>query len=353
MTGSEIIQYIEGNYWLVTEKVALSFRSFISTGEGIPFAEIQQRRAAFEAHTQTAVFTAGKKIMPYKSSKKRNPMPNMDGYIYTDGESEEEDEPKVTPQGIAVVYIKGMLHKDSDYCTKGTTEINAELLELGASPNIKGVVLCIDSGGGQVAGTEQLADTIYNFKRNFGKRVEAVVDTAGSAAYWLASGCDKIYLSGLTSSVGSIGTMATLANVDEAMALAGIRVFNIYATLSYNKNKEYDEALAGRTELMQTDVLDKLNTVFLAAVIRGRYRNTLKAEELTIENTPEQLTGKLYFGKDAINIGLADGVATLQQALENFDARLAQAGDGRADNTQPIFMQQPVKGLTILKSINQ
>jgi ClpP class serine protease len=360
MTNSEILQYIEGNTWLVTEGLASSFRSLINSGEGIAFEEIAKRREQHNATNKTLVFTAGKKLMPYKEGKKRQPMPSMDNEIYTDdGEGEtEEDKSIVSPEGIAVMRIKGVLHKDSDYCNKGTMEINADLMELGEDPRIKGVILCIDSGGGEVAGTEQLADTIYNFKRAYGKRIEAVVYTAGSAAYWLASGCDKIYLVGQTSSVGSIGTMATLVNSEGLMQAAGISIINIYATLSYNKNKEYDDALAGNPAAMRTEVLDKINTVFLAAVIRGRYRSKYKVEELTLENTPPELTGKIYFGKDAIAVGLADSIGTLEQALVNFDTRTA--GSLVTASEEPAFtipamsiLTQPKGGLTILKPITK
>lgn len=359
MNRSEIIQYIEGNIWLVTEALAASFRSFVNGGEGIAFEEIAKRRAHSDSVNATQVYiAAGKKMMPYKAGKKREVVPTMDNEIYTDAPEDEDDkeqpeeEDYTVSQGIAVVRIKGVLHKDSDYCSKGTMEINADLLELGADPRIKGVMLCIDSGGGEVAGTEQLANTIFDFKKNFGKRIEAVVYTAGSAAYWLAAGCDKIYLAGQTSTVGSIGTMATLVNTDGLMQAAGVRVLNIYATLSYNKNKEYQDALDGSPEALRTEVLDKINTVFLTAVIKGRYRNTYKVEELTLENAPAQLTGKMYFGKDAIAIGLADGIATLEQALDSFDSRTTPAAASPAPQfSMPTFTNN--NQLTILKSISK
>lgn len=350
MTKSEIIQYIKSNYWLVTEQVANSFHALVSSNEGIGISEIAARRAAHDARYSTKVFSAGKKkLMPYKSGKKKTPY--TDSEIYSE-EEHDDDDALVTAEGIAVVHIKGLIQKDSDYCTRGTDEINRELVELGENPRIKGVILYVDSGGGQVAGTEQLANTVYNFKRRFDKRIEAVVDTAGSAAYWIVSGCDKIHLSGSTSCAGSIGTMATIVNMADYEAMIGVQVFNIYATLSTNKNKEYSEAQEGRPELMRTEVLDKLNSVFLGAVIRGRYRNTYNVDNLTPENVPEQLTGKIYFGKDAISIGLADGIATLEEVLITFDSKLP-----KEDETQiaaPFMRLTPnANKLTALTSLSK
>lgn len=362
MTKSEIIQHITSNHWLVTEQVANSFCALIASGDGIASDEIRRRRNEHNKRYATQVtIDAGKKRMPYKAMKPRKMSADSESEIY----GEECEDETVTPEGIAIVYIKGIIQKDSDYCTRGTTEINNELIELGEDPNIKGVILCVDSGGGQVAGTEQLADTIYNFKRNYKKRIEAVVDMAGSAAYWIVSGCDKIYLSGNTSAAGSIGTMATIVNQKDYEAMLGISIINIYATLSTNKNIEFEEAQKGNFEPLRTDILDKLNNVFLSAVIRGRFRETYKANELTVENTPEQLTGKIYFGKDAINVGLADGIATLDQALKTFDSKLQRESDSeertyvtpaymflKADENKDKERKMPC-GLTPLKSISK
>jgi ClpP class serine protease len=359
MTKAEIIQYITNNYWLVTEQVAASFHALLTSPEGFNISDIAQRKTDFESRYATKV-SAGKKLMPYK--KKRYSKANNEVYTENEDEHENDDSEKyISPEGVAVVHIKGLIQKDSDYCTRGTDEINAELLELGENPRIKGVVLYVDSGGGQVAGTEQLADTVYNFKRRFNKRIEAVVDTAGSAAYWIVSGCDKIYLSGNTSAVGSIGTMATIVNSAGYESIMGLKVFNIYATLSYNKNKEVAEALEGRPEALRVDVLDKLNKVFLGAVIRGRYRNSLKIDNIDAENAPEQLTGKMYFGKDAITIGLADGIATLEQVLVDFDSKTEAQfgmpnGSQKDENTQPEDLTKYIKkpmGLTPLNSISK
>ena len=355
MTKSEIVQHVKSNYWLVTEQVANSFHALITSNEGISINEILARRAAYDARYGTKVFSAGKKkLMPYKSGKKKTP--RTDSEIYSeeehDDDDDNDDDALVTAEGIAVVHIKGLIQKDSDYCTRGTDEINSELIELGENPRIKGVILYVDSGGGQVAGTEQLANTVYNFKRRFNKRIEAVVDTAGSAAYWIASGCDKIHLSGNTSCAGSIGTMATIVNMADYEAMIGVQVFNIYATLSTNKNKEYSEAQEGRPELMRTEVLDKLNSVFLGAVIRGRYRNTYNVDNLTPDSVPEQLTGKIYFGKDAISIGLADGIATLEEVLIAFDSKLPKEDD--TQNPAPFMRLTPnANKLTALTSLSK
>lgn len=323
-----MLQYVADNFWLVTEQTAMSFRSMLMSQEGISDTVIAKRRARHNELYATQFVAAGKKAMPYRK---------MGGYndkvteLYADDDNEQEceseDAAKVTSAGIAIVYIKGVIQKNSDYCTRGTDEINAEMHELGKDPRVQGVLLCVDSGGGQVSGTEQLADTIYNFYRMYKKRVQAVVDMAGSAAYWIVSGADKIWLSGESSCVGSIGTMASIVSTKDFEKAMGINTYNIYATLSFNKNKEYENALNGDPEPMRSQMLDKLNKVFLNAVIRGRYLRQYDFDTLTAENAPEQLTGKVYFGSDGIAIGLADGIKNKMTALNDFANRAGSASD--------------------------
>ena len=60
----------------------------------------------------------------------------------------------------------------------------------------------------------------------------------------------------------------------------------------------------------------------------------------------------MYFGKDAIAIGLADGIATLEQALDSFDSRTTPAAASPAPQfSMPTFTNN--NQLTILKSISK
>lgn len=351
MTNSEMLQYVADNFWLVTEQTAMSFRSMLISPQGISDAVIAKRRERHNELYATQFVAAGKKAVPYRKMGRYN---DKETELYADSdeqECEDESESEVTSSGIAIVYIKGIIQKNSDYCTRGTDEINAEMHELGKDPRVRGVLLCVDSGGGQVSGTEQLADTIYNFYRMYKKRVQAVVDMAGSAAYWIVSGADKIWLSGESSCVGSIGTMASIVSTKDFEKTMGINTYNIYATLSFNKNKEYENALIGDPEPMRSQILDKLNKVFLNAVIRGRYLRQYDFDMLTAENAPEQLTGKVYFGSDGIAIGLADGIKNKMTALNDFANRAGSAGDNDIITNAPDVSEPQNDRIIIIEGV--
>ncbi len=242
---------------------------------------------------------------------------------YAEGKTE-NDSPTVSSAGIGILRLSGYLTKQETFMNwlTGTACVDSLLADLNLfaeDERVKGVAIYVDSPGGEVKGIEELANTIRGFYARCKKRVQAYIDgCACSAAYWAISGADRIVLVGNSSNVGSIGTMVSIVDSAEYEARLGIVVRNIYATLSTEKNKAYEAAKEGDDEPMRA-MLDKYNSVFIGDVIRGRYRNSLKVENLTPENAPEQFKGGLYFGRDAVAVGLADGVVpTKADALDAF-----------------------------------
>lgn len=346
MTRAEIIHLIRGNHWAIAEGELRSAMDALAAmpDSGIADEELHRRRSALRARYGTSLH-----IGASGAAHRIEPL----AYEDEDYEDEEEDDATQIVDGIAVVYLRGVVTKNGDFCTRGTADINKDMHALGAMPNVKGVLFCIDSSGGAVDGTETLANTIYDYRRRYKKPVWVFVDgMAASAAYWIAAGADRIYLSGETASVGSIGTMIEITSFEGAYEQMGVKRVNIYATLSTNKNRAYEEALKGNPEPMRSEFLDKLNAVFLRGVIKGRYARSIVFEELTPDNIPEQLTGKVYFGSDAIAIGLADRIATFDAALTTmYDAFVLGksepiAGDDMPDDDKDDPIKDAIKRAT-------
>ncbi len=79
-----------------------------------------------------------------------------------------------------------------------------------SNPNIAAIVLQIDSPGGEVSGTQQLADVIKSVQ----KPVVAFVDgMMASAALWIGSAADEIIASTPQDIIGSIGTMMSFGDM--------------------------------------------------------------------------------------------------------------------------------------------
>jgi protease-4 len=222
--------------------------------------------------------------------------------FFDDNKGEDVAAMQSMPSGgaVMVMNIAGPIMK-YDFCgSAGTQTMMAALQAAQNNPAVNAIVLAIDSPGGSVDGTEMFAKAIKESKKPV---VAYVSDLTASAAYWLASQTSEIVLSGETARVGSIGTMATLRKGSSEAYVT------LYASKSTRKNKAYTDAMNGDTETYVKNVLDPLNEVFIDAVMSGR------GDKIDVQK--EDVTeGDIYFGSNAVKVGLADKIGNLDYAIK-------------------------------------
>lgn len=261
--------------------------------------------------------------------------------LYGESDSEREDDNYIQ-NGIAIINIKGMIMDFDGWwfeCTSPRRIIDI-LHILGTDSRVLGVMLNVDSGGGAVPGVYELSELVRNYYRLYGKRVQASVERAGSAAYWIVSGADKIALNSPTASAGSIGAMTTFTNNTKMLADFGIVSTNVYATLSTLKNEDYEQGLKGNFKPVIDGMLDPINTEFLRGVSKGRYASKYSPEAMLAgtEETPDFLRGKMYYGSAAKDVGLVDTIMTMSAMLNSFynAATGTTTGTTASDQIEPI-----------------
>lgn len=211
---------------------------------------------------------------------------------------------------VIVVPLHGTMTKYETCETYGTTDIAARMNSLTDDPTVVGFVLDIDSGGGAANAVPPLVAAIAR-ARAAGKPVVAHADGCFSAAYWVASQCDAVFLDNDGSEVGSIGAFAQFLD-DREDKQTGFKVITVYAPQSTEKNRAYREALDGKPERMQQE-LSALVDRFHTAVKAGRPR--LKAD------APGVLSGACFGPDEAVAVGLADGRASLEDCVSNVFIR--------------------------------
>lgn len=205
---------------------------------------------------------------------------------------------------VAIIPISGPLMKN-DYCGALGTQTLKQLTRMASNTeSVQTIIYLIDSPGGSVDGTQAFADEI----KASTKRTIAVIDGyMCSAAYWIGSSCNELYASNKTDICGSIGTMCTLVDNTEAMKLRGSVIREYYATASAEKNKMFNDALTGNGKALIAEMLDPLNDMFLA---------TVKANRGNKINADEVLNGKTFLAEKAVEVGLIDGIKTLDEVLQ-------------------------------------
>lgn len=227
------------------------------------------------------------------------------------------------PPGIAVIPVQGTLVKrtgglDALCGLSSYADIGAMLDAAVRDPAVAGILLDVDSPGGETGGLFELADAVR--AADAVKPVWAVADDAAfSAAYAVASAASRVFVT-RTGGVGSIGVIALHVDQSVADARDGLRYTAITAGKRKNDGSPH-EPLCGEAQARLQAEVDRLYGMFVGqvAAMRGLTEAAVRATD-----------AGLYFGREGVDAGLADTVGSLDEALAEFAAFLTPQGRSRS-----------------------
>lgn len=214
--------------------------------------------------------------------------------------TEQEDE------YVAILSVKGPILKYSQFCgPRGTRSMMNLMEEWKNNPAVVGVLLDIDSGGGQVSGTGEFADFIHTYSKPVVSYTDGMIC---SAAFYIASGGNEIIANTYSDCIGSIGTMIKYLDLDGVYTKLGAKVIEEYASKSTHKNNAFRKAKEGDTSALIKEELDPINEVFHSNVIR--FRPQVKPENLNGHHTSDM--------NKALELGLIDHIGDKQSAIDRI-----------------------------------
>ena len=211
---------------------------------------------------------------------------------------------------IAVISIIGAMSKGlSWYGGTSTLQVREQLARAVADDSVSGILLDIDSPGGNVSGTKELADAVKMASKK--KLVYAQIsDLGASASYWVASQASKIFINEM-GEVGSIGTVAVVEDYSEAYKEAGIKVHVISTGALKGAFASGSEVTQEMIDDLQKRVND-INFFFLEAVSTGRKIKLDKLEAIA--------TGAVYSAKEGLKLKLVDAVQSIDDTMQTMGA---------------------------------
>jgi len=185
--------------------------------------------------------------------------------------------------------------------------------ELVGSEKVAGIVLDVDSPGGIVSGTPELAEHIFAARGT--KPIVAVANSfMASAAYWIGSAADQVVITP-SAEAGSIGVFSAHVDVSAALEQEGIKVSFVHAGKFKVEGNPYQPLAQDARDEMQRAV-DYYYGMFTAAVAKhrgmtpGAVRNDLGE-------------GRLMRANQAVAAGMADRIATLGETIQAMAQKLA------------------------------
>lgn len=240
---------------------------------------------------------------------------------------------------IAVVPVCGVMMKGDDGWggIAPTAWIRGVMGELAANEAVSAILLLIDSGGGTVSGTADLAAAV--------KAAAAVKpvwayceDLCASAAYWVASSTEKVFANNATALIGSIGTLAMLADMSEWAGKAGIKV-KVYQTGPLKAAGRAGTAITEEHDKYFQGIVDEIQTHFSAAVQENRGLTGAQLAAVT--------TGAVFPAAEAQRLGLIDGIQSFEQTIlglaQEASKKKSGAGQGaRASDATHVQAEEVV-----------
>jgi signal peptide peptidase SppA len=211
--------------------------------------------------------------------------------------------------GVAIIELNGPLMKMTSSFSGGSSTVIArqQLRAALRDDKVSSILMWIDSPGGTVSGTVDLADDVAEAAKL--KPVYAFIeDTGASAAYWIASQASKVFANP-TAVIGSIGAFMVVRDVSRAAENAGIRT-HVISTGPY-KGAGVPGAEVTDTQLADWQrLMDEVTGQFTAAIAKGRGMAEVSVKALA--------DGRVHIGPGAHRLGLIDGVQTFDQTLQQL-----------------------------------
>ncbi|MBU3720519.1 MAG: signal peptide peptidase SppA [Burkholderiaceae bacterium] len=202
------------------------------------------------------------------------------------------------------------LHGVIDFGSPASAELVSDSLrEAFKNSHAAGIILRINSPGGSPVQSGIVFDEIRRLKAEHkDKPVIAVVeDVAASGGYYIASAADFIYVN-QASLVGSIGVRMDSFGFTEALKKLGVE----RRVLTAGENKAMLDPFLPMDPKQRAAVQSMINDVhgqFIAAVKQGRGDR--------LKPIPELFSGMVWTGAKSIELGLADGLGTVDSVARD------------------------------------
>lgn len=220
-----------------------------------------------------------------------------------------EDKPFAYADGVAIIPVHGLLVNRFSWSWGFITGYNFIRNQIEAAindPDVKLIVLDMNSCGGEAAGCFELCEDIFAWSKI--KDIISVVDSnCYSGAYAVAAATNRIYVTP-SGGAGSIGAYTMHISVAGALKIAGVVVTLIQAGDHKTDGNPYENLPRDVQQNIQANV-ENTRTIFVEAIARFR-----GMDEKVIRDTE----GRSYRADQALKLGLIDAVQPPAKALQAF-----------------------------------
>ena len=215
---------------------------------------------------------------------------------------------KSTSGEIAIVNIHGMLMDSRD--------IVKQLSDYRHNPQVRGVIIRIDSPGGAVAPAQEIYSEILKLRANH-KTVYASMGTvAASGGYYIACAANYV-LANPGTLTGSISAVMALNNIEELTKKVGVKP-NIIKSGKFKDLGSPLRAMTPEEHILLQSVVNDVHEQFVQAIAKGR--------GLPLSEINRIADGRIMTGQQALKLNLIDEVGGLEKTIELLAKKIGVVG---------------------------
>ena len=218
-----------------------------------------------------------------------------------------ERTPSKAKDKVAVIYAEGEITDNSGNGIVGTDMVKL-IKKIGKDDDVKAVVLRVNSPGGSADASEQIWHAVQTLREKGLPVVVSMGDYAASGGYYISCGADYIFAEP-TTLTGSIGIFGTVPNMSKILDKVGLDIDGVgtNAHSDLQTNMVYKGMNTEEFRMMQT-MVERGYDLFTRRCAEGRH---------TTQEAIKQIgEGRVWLGKDALNIGLVDSLGNIDNAIE-------------------------------------
>lgn len=254
--------------------------------------------------------------------------------LYSDGQEMEESEDYAVDSriqvidGVGILQISGSLVPEEswldDYFGMTSYPVIArgvtKLAQMQADGEIHSIVHAFSTPGGDASGINGLTEVMLGARQMAPNTLSYTSSSALSAGYWLANNNPTFYVDKMAE-VGSVGVISTIASIHRRLKEAGVDTVTLRAG-KFKALLNPTEPLSEEGLKLQQEKMDQLHGFFKQHLVSQRPR-------LSLSDPANWAEGQTFFGEQAVQLGLADGIYTLNGLVEHLISKHNSAQDSK------------------------
>ncbi len=223
---------------------------------------------------------------------------------FIDGIDPRRERPSQDEDRIVVIKLQGPIQEGMGGLFAGGISpdfVYNQLQRAEEDPHIEGLVLRVESPGGSIAASQEIASMIRDFEKPV---VVSMADMAASGGYYISAPAQGIVAQPGTIT-GSIGVISSIMNMEELYEKLGISI----ETIKSGEHKDmFSRGLTDEERELMQEISDRAYEQFISEVAEGR--------GMDVEQVRELATGELFIGSQAKELGLVDRLGGLDEAID-------------------------------------